>query len=105
MPLFGAFITSLAAAFYTFVASLVGAAWAVRITAAVTLGGIYLSCVVFYTAMIGPWLATVFTTAYGALLGLLFPPIAGSIAAGMALYYTCVTAKRYTAKLMKMAVG
>ena len=55
--------------------------------------------------MIGPWLLAVFNTAYGAFLGLLFPPIAGSIAVGMGLYYTCVATKRHVGRLMKMAVG
>lgn len=105
MPLIGALLTTIASAFFSFMAAMVGAAWAVRITAALTLAGIYIACVVFYTAMIGPWLLAVFNTAYGALLGLLFPAVAGTVAASMGLYYTCITAKRYTGKLMKMAVG
>lgn len=105
MPMIGALLTAIASTFFTFMAAMVGAAWAVRITAALTLGAIYLACVVYYTSMIGPWLLAVFSTAYGAFLGLLFPPIAGSIAVGMGLYYTCVATKRHVGRLMKMAVG
>ena len=42
MPLIGTLLTAIASTFFTFMAAMVGAAWAVRITAALTLGVIYL---------------------------------------------------------------
>ena len=105
MPILAALISSIATALFTLMTAMVGAAWAVRITAAVTLAGIYLSCVVFYTAKVSEWIGLLFITQYGQLLGLLFPPMAGSIVAGMVAYYSCIVGKRYISTLTKLAVG
>lgn len=105
MPILGKLIVTLFGGLFGLVKLLVGAYWATRVTAAVMLGGIYLACVVYYTTMIGPWFGMLFSTAYGALLGLLFPPIAGSVVFGISAYYTCVVGKRYTSKLFKMMMG
>jgi uncharacterized membrane protein YqaE (UPF0057 family) len=105
MPILAAFISSIATTLFGFMASIIGAVWAVRIVAATTLAGIYLACVVYYTNMISGWIGSVFSTAYGALLGLLFPPVAGTVVAGMAAYYTCIVGKRYISMLTKLAVG
>lgn len=105
MPLLGKLITACFAGLFGAIQFFVGAYWATRITAAVLLGTIYLACVFYYSQLVGPWFAALFSTAYGALLGLLFPPISGSVIAGITAYYTCVVGKRYTARLFKMAMG
>jgi hypothetical protein len=105
MPVLGRLIAFIATTLFTFITGLVGAVWAVRIIAATTLAGIYLACVVFYTQKVTEWLSMLFLTQYGQLLGLLFPPVSGSIVAGMVAYYTCIVGKRYIGTLMKLAVG
>jgi hypothetical protein len=45
----------------------------------------------------------VFSTQFGALLGLLFPPISGSVVAGVMGYYTCVVGAKYVTTLLKLA--
>lgn len=105
MPLLGKLLAFCTYWIFSAVAALVGAAWAVRILAAVTLAGIYLACVIYYTEKVTQWIGDLFVTQYGQLLGLLFPPVAGSILAGMAAYYTCIVGKRYITSLTKLAVG
>lgn len=105
MKLLGNLTLGIGERLFNFFASLFGLKNATRIIAAGTLATIYLACVLVFTTMIGPWMAALFTTAYGALLGLLFPPIAGTVVASLMAYRTCVVGVRYTSRLLKMAVG
>lgn len=91
--------------FFNFIAGYLGVKHATRITAISILAVGYISCVGVFTAMIGPWMLAVFTTSYGALLGLLFPPIAGTVIASLFSYKMCVVALRYTSRLLKMAIS
>lgn len=105
MKLLGVLTLSIGEKLFNFFAGIFGAKNATRILAAGTLATIYLSCVILFSSMIAPWLLGVFTTAYGALLGLLFPPIAGTVVGALMTYRTCVVGVRYTSRLLKMAVG
>lgn len=105
MKLLGKLQLSIGEKIFNFLAGIFGAKIATRILAAGTLATIYLSCVILFTTMIGPWFLALFSTAYGALLGLLFPPIAGTVLGTLMTYRTCVVGVRYTSKLLKMAVG
>lgn len=105
MQALGPVLIALLKPIFDLVARIIGVQNAVRLTAIATLATIYLSCVIYYTQTIGPWLAGVFATAYGQLLGLLFPPIAGSVLAGLSAYWICVAGQKYVTKLAKMAVG
>lgn len=105
MKLLGTLTLGIGERLFNFFASFLGAKAATRIIAVGTLATIYISCVVYFTTMIAPWLAAIFATAYGALLGLLFPPIAGTIVASLMAYRTCIVGVRYTSRLLKMAVG
>lgn len=90
---------------FGFVAGIVGAKNATRILAATTVSTLYVATVVVFTATIAPWIGSVFTTSYGALLGLLFPPVAGTVIGSLMAYRASVLAYNYTSKLLKMAVG
>lgn len=105
MPLLGTLLASLLTPIYAFMVAVLGAKAAIRVTAIATLATIYLSCVIYFTTQIGPWLAGVFSTGYGALLGLLFPPISGSVLAGLSAYWICVAGQKYVTKLTKLAIG
>lgn len=105
MPIFAALFGSIGTAIFNLLAGLVGAKYAVRLLAVASLAAIYVSCVVYYSQLVGPWLAGVFSTQYGQLLGLLFPPVSGSVIAGLSAYWTCIIGVRYTSSLTKMAVG
>lgn len=91
--------------FFDLLVGFVGAKYATRITAVTLLAAIYLSCMVTFVALIVPFFSAIISTSYGFLLGLLFPPVAGTVVAGVMLYRMCVVGVRYTSRLIKMAAG
>jgi hypothetical protein len=105
MPLLGSLLLSLLKPIFNLIAAAIGMKAAIRLTAVATLATIYLSCVIYFTTMVGPWLETVFLTAYGQFLGLLFPPVSGSVLASLSAYWICVAGQKYVAKLTKLAMG
>lgn len=105
MPLFAKLFAALGGAIFSLIAGIFGAKLAARLIAVASLAAIYISCVVYYTRMITPWITGVFTSQYGSLLGLLFPPVAGSCLAGLVGYWTCIAGLKYVSSLTKMAVG
>ncbi|WP_305806760.1 hypothetical protein [Stenotrophomonas sp. YIM B06876] len=105
MPLLAAFLGSIGTGIYALLVSLFGAKIAARLAAVLTLATIYISCVAFFMTLIEPWLAGLFSSTYGQLLGLLFPPISGTVVAGLGTYWTCVIGVKYVSSLTKMAVG
>lgn len=105
MSLLAALLKSIGVYVGGLVISVIGVKMAIRLTAVATLAAIYISCVVYYSTMIGPWLIGVFSTAYGALLGLLFPPVAGTVLASLSAYWICVAGQKYVSRLTKMAIG
>lgn len=105
MPNLGLLLLGLLKPIFDLVARFIGVQATIRLTAVATLATIYISCVIYFTTMVGPWLAGVFSSAYGQLLGLLFPPISGSILAGLSAYWICVAGQKYVARLTKMAIG
>lgn len=90
---------------FAFIAGYLGVKHATRLTAIAILAAGYISCVGVFSSMIVPWFAAIVTTGYGALLGLLFPPVAGTVIAALFSYKMCVVVLRYTSRLLKMAVS
>lgn len=105
MPLLATLLSSISTSIYGLIAAIVGAQYATRITAVLALAAIYISCVTLFTSIVFPWLANLFSTQYGQLLGLLFPPISGSVIASLASYWSCTIGVKYVSGLTKMAVG
>lgn len=105
MPLLGKLLAAVGSSIFGLIAGIVGAQLAARLTAVAGLAALYISCVVYFTQVIGPWLAGVFSSQYGQLLGLLFPPVSGSVLAGLVGYWGCVAGLKYVGSLTKMAVG
>jgi hypothetical protein len=105
MPILGSLLYALARIMYRFSLAMFGQAWAVRMTAITILAGLYVACAITFSVMIVPWMAALAATQFGMLLGLLFPPAAGTVLASLGLFWTCVLAKRYSARLIKLAIG
>lgn len=104
MPLLAALFQGLignAMALYLAVKS---AQQAVRLTAIGILAAAYILCATAYTVFIDPLIGALFNTAYGQLLGLVFPPISGTVVVGLAGLWGCIVAKRYTEKFISMAI-
>jgi hypothetical protein len=69
------------------------------------LGALYLGCVLTFSNMVAPWFQAILqspTTSgqvVGNVVGLLFPPVAGTVLASLVIFWGCVAAMRYTSKL------
>jgi ABC-type transport system involved in cytochrome bd biosynthesis fused ATPase/permease subunit len=105
MPLLAKLLLGLLAPIFNLVVSAIGIRAAIRLTAVGSLAALYLVTVTAFTTMIAPWLSSVFNTAYGQFLGLLFPPVAGTVLASLSAYWVLVAGQKYVARLTKMAVG
>ncbi len=105
MPLLAAFLGSIGTSIYAVMLTMFGAKIATRLAAVMLLATIYISCLSLFIGLVSPWLSAVFSSAYGQLIGLLFPPIAGSVVAGLGTYWTCIIGVKYVSNLTKMAVG
>ena len=105
MPLLATFLGSILSSIFGLVAAITGAKVAVRLLAVASVAALYVASVLAFSNIIAPWLAVVFSSQYGQLLGLLFPPVAGTVLAALASYWGTVAAFRYVQSLTKMAVG
>lgn len=105
MPLLATFLGSIGTGIYSVLLAMFGAKIATRLSAVLLLATIYISCISLFMGLIEPWLAAMFSSTYGQLLGLLFPPVAGTVVAGLGTYWTCVIGVKYVSSLTKMAVG
>ena len=65
------------------------------------LGALYLGCVMTFTSMVAPWFSALlqFGGPAGAVVGLLFPPVAGSVLGSLVIFWGSVASMRYTSKL------
>ena len=104
MPLLATFLGSIASSIFGVLVAMMGAKVAIRLIAIATIGGLYVGSVLVFSNTISPWLASVFTTQYGQLLGLLFPPVSGTVLASLSAYWAVIISLRYVQTLTKMAI-
>lgn len=105
MPLLGKLLAGILTSIFGIFGALVGAQYAVRLAGVASVAALYVASVALFSATIGPWIGSLFNTQYGQLLGLLFPPAAGTVLAALALYWASVMAFKYLSSLTKMAAG
>lgn len=105
MPILGKLLLGLLTSIFGVFGAIVGAQYAVRLAAVATVAGLYVASVAVFSGVIGPWIGAVFNTQYGQLLGLLFPPVAGTVIAALVTYWASVAAFKYLSSLTKMAAG
>lgn len=105
MPLLAALIKACFGTVFGFLAAMLGAQTAVRVAAVASIGALYIASVTAFSLVIAPWIGSVFSTQYGQLLGLLFPPVAGTVIAALYTYYMGVVTYRYIVSLTKIAAG
>lgn len=105
MPLLGALLVGMAGKFFGLFVAMFGAKWGVRIAAAVALASGYIACVLYWASLIMPWLTAILDTQFGYVVGLLFPPVSGTVLAGLVTLWTCVAVQKYTSTLVKLATG
>ncbi len=77
----------------------------IRLSAMGILAAAYISCVVGFSTFIQPLLSNLFSTQYGQVVGLAFPPVAGTVLGGFVTVWGCIVAKRYTRWVFMIGVG
>jgi len=104
MPALGLLLQGLMGNMYALMLALSSAKQLVRFTAMGILAAAYVACALAFTLFIDPLLGALFSTAFGMLLGLAFPPIAGTVIAGVVGLWGCVVAKRYYVKFINIGL-
>ena len=89
---------------YALYLALTSSIMAVRIAAAVLMATAYVACVAGFTFFIAPLLGALFSTSYGQVMGLAFPPISGTVLAGLVSIWGCLVVKAYYFKVVKMGL-
>ena len=105
MPLLGALIQALVGRTLAFFSGIFGAALGLKLTAAVALAAGYVAAVVAFSAFVGPLFGAVFNTQFGYVLGLLFPPVSGTVLAGLVTYWGAVIVFQYSKSIWRAAAG
>jgi hypothetical protein len=91
MPVFAAFFGALFSALGGFLVKLFLAKVAMRVVAVGALSALTTALLVTFNGWIAPLVAQLFSTQYGQLLGLAFPPIAGSVVSLLLIAFLAVT--------------
>lgn len=105
MPLFAILFKAVATSFWGFLVALVTKVLALRMAAVLTVAGLYVGAVLAWSAFVMPLLSSLFSTAYGQLLGLMFPPIAGTVVAGLIGLWGVLVTATYYSRVVRIAVG
>lgn len=104
MPLFAALVQALFGSAVRVMLALAAARETVRLSGVLVLAALYLAAVVAYSAFIQPLLGSLFSTSYGQVLGLAFPPISGTVITGLSALWVTLLAKRYIVRFGAMAL-
>lgn len=104
MPLLAALIKGLFGSAISLMLALVAARESIRLSGVLILAGVYLVAVVAYSSFISPLIGSLFSTSYGQVLGLAFPPISGTIIVGLSALWVTLLAKRYVVRFGALAL-
>lgn len=104
MPALGALLAGVAGNLYGLILALVGTRYAVALTAVVGLAGLYVTAVTGFSLLVSPLIGALFNTQYGQFLGLAFPPIAGTVVAGLSGLWLALLTYRYWHRFASLLV-
>lgn len=105
MPLFAGLFTAFFSALGLFLAKLFAAKIAIRALGVIALTALSAGLVTAFNVAITPFVSAVFNTSYGQFLGLLFPPIAGTVIAALMAFWTAVMLYRLQARAISLTAG
>lgn len=89
---------------YALYLALTSQAIAVRLAAVGIMAAAYVACVVGFTVFIAPLIANLFSTSYGQVIGLAFPPVSGTVVGGIVTLWGCMVTKAYYYKVIKLGL-
>lgn len=105
MPVFAAFFGALFSALGAFLVKLFLAKLALRVAGVAILTGLGTALIVAFNGWISPLVAQMFSTQYGQVLGLAFPPIAGTVLTVYFLAFSAVLTYRLQARAVSLTAG
>jgi len=92
MPLFAQLFSSVFTAFAAFLLQFFASKVAVRVAAIAAVVALGTALLVLFNLAVAPFVLAMFSTNFGQLLGLVFPPVAGTVVAAIiTLWGACLT--------------
>jgi hypothetical protein len=105
MPILGSLLVSLFTGLGGLFSAIFGAQIAVRLAAVAALVTFGVTLLAVFNATVAPIASAVFSTSYGQLLGLAFPPIAGTCVAAIAACWSACALYGIQRRALSMVAG
>ncbi|MCX7814792.1 MAG: hypothetical protein N2256_04800 [Tepidimonas ignava] len=105
MPLLARLIAGWFTRWFSFLSAAIGFQWAIRVTVLAGVAAVYISLVTAFNLFISPLLSQLFATSYGTVIGLAFPPIAGTVVSGVALLWVAKVGYSYIERMARFITG
>ena len=104
MPIFAALFKLVMGGIVTFATLFLTTKYALRIAAVLVLAALYIAAVALFSAFVSPLIGALFNTGYGQFIGLAFPPIAGTVVAGLAGLWVALVGFTYYQRFARILV-
>jgi hypothetical protein len=104
MPVLAALIVGWFTRFFLFLVAQIAFNWAIRITIVSSVAAVYISLVALFNTTISPLISSLFSTGYGTVIGLAFPPIAGTVVTSLALLWAVKIGYSYLERMASVLV-
>lgn len=104
MPVLGALIKALFGNASALLLALVSTRYGVAVFAVGVLAALYVASVAAFTGFVQPIIGALFATSFGQVLGLVFPPVAGTIMAGYTGLWLSLMGFRYYSRFAQLLV-
>lgn len=104
MPLLGALFATLASGFAAFLVQFLTRKLAIATAAVASLALVTGVLLGGFNLLVAPLVAGLFSTSYGQVLGLAFPPVAGTCMAAIGLCWSACTLYKWQVKAISLAV-
>lgn len=103
MALLGALFVSLASGLATFFVQFLTRKLAIAAAAVAAFGAVTVALLAGFNGLVSPLVAQLFSTSYGQVLGLAFPPVAGTCMAAIGLCWSACTLYKWQVKAISLA--
>lgn len=104
MPLLAGLISSLFTRLFGLATALTAGKLAIRYSVVIALATLYVAAVTLFNGFVSPLLGALFATSYGQVIGLAFPPMAGTVLAGYFGLWSALLSYRYFKRLGQMMI-
>lgn len=105
MPLFATLVATFFEGLAAFLFKVFAAKVAIRVAAVAAIGGFGALLMATFNNVVSPMVSQLFSTQYGQLIGLAFPPVAGTVLAGVATIWVACTTYKLQEHAVKVTAG